>query len=310
MGLRGRAAALAAVLLVAGCGGPAKHAAAPPPSPYAYDRAAPLAVRDAGRANDPSYPVAIRDISYAVPGGRVVAYLTIPPGTHRVPAVVYLHGSGAGEGRGRFLLPAAWLAARRAVGMTITLPSATAAPAPSGLTPQQSLARTRRIFVADVVAVRRALDVLQSLPQVDGKRLGLVGWSLGARLGAVVAGVDHRLGAVVLMSGGSTPVSAFVAQAPASLRPLVRRQLSAVDPLRWISQAKPGTILLQDGRQDKVVPRPALLALARAAPTGTTLKWYPAGHGLDAQTYRDQLAFLARKLAIAGPPVPGAQTGP
>ena len=312
MGLRGRAAALAAVLLVAGCGGSGKHAAAlpPPPSPYAYDRAAPLGLRDAGRVNDRSYPVAVRDVSYAVPGGRVVAYLAVPPGTKRVPAVVYLHGSGAGEGRGRFLLPAAWLAGRRAVGMTITLPSATAAPAPAGLTPQQSLARTRRIFVADVVAVRRALDVLQSLPQVDGKRLGLVGWSLGARIGAVVAGVDHRLGAVVLMSGGSTPVSAFVAQAPASLRPLVRRQLSAVDPLRWITAAKPGSILLQDGRQDKIVPRGALLALAHAAPTGTTLKWYPVGHGLDAQAYVDQLAFLARKLPITGRPVPGAQIGP
>ena len=34
-------------------------------------------------------------------------------------------------------------------------------------------------------------------------------------------------------------------------------------------------------------------------------RWYPAGHELNAQVYRDQLAFLAKKLPIDGPQVPG-----
>jgi dienelactone hydrolase len=311
MGLRGRAAAVAlAALVAAGCGagsdskstGPAR-----PASPFRYDASAPLDYRNEGRVNSP-YPVAVDDVSYAVPGGRVEGYLALPPGKKRLPAVIYLHGSG--ENRERFLLPAVWAAGRRAVGLTITLPSSNAAAAPGGPTPAQSLARDRRIFAADVVAVRRAVDVLSKLPQVDPNRIGLVGWSLGARVAAVTAGAERRIHATVLMSGGSLPVSAYVARAPAVLRPQVRRSLSLIDPLRWVARARPGSVLLQDGRQDEIVPRAALVALAKAAPRGSVVRWYPAGHELDAQVYVDQLAFLARKLPIDGPPVKGARTGP
>jgi hypothetical protein len=68
--------------------------------------------------------------------------------------------------------------------------------------------------------------------------------------------------------------------------------------------------MLQDGRKDQVVPRTALLELAKASPKGSVLRWYPAGHELNAQAYRDQLAFLTKTLPISGPPVKGADTGP
>jgi dienelactone hydrolase len=296
MGLRGRAAALA-VFSVAAVG----H------GPYAYDTHAPLAYKDAGRING-KYPIAVHDVSYTANGKPVKAYLTLPPKSVRnVPAVLYLHG--AGEDRRRFLLPAAWLAGRRAVGMTITLPSSLAGKEPLGLTPQQRLDRSRRIFVADVIAVRRAVDLLQRLPQVDRSRIGLVGWSLGARVGAVAAGAEPRLRAVVLMSGGASPVSDFVKQAPPSFRKQVRAELTTIDPLRWIARSH-APILLQDGRKDTVVPRAALDGLARAAPAGTVLRWYPTDHALNAQAYKDQLAFLAKHLPIRGPNVRGADTGP
>jgi dienelactone hydrolase len=314
MGLRGRAAAVALVALtVVGCGSGGSSSptiatsAARSASPFAYRGAAPLDYRNAGRVNGP-YPIAVDDVSYAAPGGRVEGYLALPPGKGRVPAVIFLHGSG--ESRERFLLPAVWVGGRRAVGMTLTLPSSDAGPPSGGLTPAQSLARDRRIFAADVIAVRRAVDLLASLPQVDPKRIGLVGWSLGARVAAVTAGAEPRIHATVLMSGGSLPVSAYVAQAPVALRAQVRQSLTQIDPLRWIARARPGSVLLQDGRRDEIVPRAALLALAKAAPRGTTVRWYPAGHELNARAYIDQLAFLARKLPISGPSVRGARTGP
>ena len=318
MGLPGRAAAiaLAAAALgigAAGCGGSdeaaqtTRPAATTQPSPFAYDASRPLDFRDKGRVNSP-YPIAVDDVSYAAPSGRVPAYLARPSGGKKLPAVIYLHGSG--EGRGRFLLPAVWAAGRRAVGMTLILPSSSAGSPPAGMTPAQSLARDRRIFSSDVVAVRRAVDLLWSLPQVDPKRIGLVGWSLGARVAAVTAGAEPRLRAIVLMSGGSLPVSQYVAQAPPVLRPQVRRSLTQIDPLRWLARAHPGSVLLQDGSKDEVVPRAALVALQKAAPRGSVVRWYPAGHELNAQVYRDQLAFLARKLPIDGPRVPGARIGP
>jgi len=300
-----------AAVATAGCGGGGHGAQAPQTSttaasPFAYDASRSLGYRDAGRVNS-DYPVAVRDVSYTTPAGRVPAYLVAPLKGTNFPAVVFLHGSG--EDRRRFVLPAAWVAGRGAVGMTLTLPSSTAGAAPAGLTPTQRLARDRRIFAADVVAVRRAVDVLAGMKRVDRNRIGLVGWSLGARVAAVAAGVEPRLRSVVLMSGGSLPVSAYVAQAPAQLRPQVRASLTQIDPLRWIAKAR-GSILLQDGRADQIVPRPALLALAHAAPKGTVVRWYQAGHELNAQAYRDQLAFLARTLPITGPAVKGAETGP
>jgi fermentation-respiration switch protein FrsA (DUF1100 family) len=90
----------------------------------------------------------------------------------------------------------------------------------------------------------------------------------------------------------------------------VRRSLTQIDPLRWLARARPGSVMLQSGRKDEIVPRAALVAMQRAAPRGSVIRWYPAGHELNAQVYRDQLAFLARKLPIEGPAVKGARTGP
>jgi hypothetical protein len=126
----------------------------------------------------------------------------------------------------------------------------------------------------------------------------------------VLAGVEPRIRAFALMSGGATPVSAYVRQAPAALRPQVRRVLTEIDPLRWIAHGRPGRMLLQDGRLDRVVPRSALLALAHAAPRATTLRWYAAPHELNLAAYRDQLDWVSRKLRIRGPAIPGARTGP
>jgi dienelactone hydrolase len=313
MGLPRRAgsvvAAAAALLLAAGCGGSRSAPSSPPPqqTPFSYDASQPLAFRDAGRLNA-SYPIAVRDVSYAVPGGRINGYLAVPPSGRKLPAVLYLHGSGGG--RGELLVPAVWFAGRRAVGLTISSPSSVAGPQPRGLTPAQSLARDRRLTVADVIAARRAVDLLRSLPQVDPARIAVAGWSLGARTTAILAGVEPRIRAYVLMSGGASPVSTYVAEAPARLRPEVRRVLSAIDPLRWIARGRPGTILLQDGRKDAVVPRAALLTLAHAAPRGTELRWYPTPHDLSVAAYRYQLDWLSRHLGVRGPHVPGAKTGP
>ena len=299
------AAGAAIVALVAGCGNsePARRAA--PRSVFAYDASRPLRFEDHGRVNA-RYRIAVRDVSYATPSGRVRAYLVVPPLRGPLPGVVYVHGSGGD--RRQLLVPATWLAARGAVALVLTAPSAAARP--QAVSALAELRRQRRLAIADVVAVGRAFDVLRSLPSVDRSRIGFVGWSAGARTGAVVAGVDPRVRALVLMSAGASPVAAYVAQAPASLRPEVARTLHEIDPLRYIARARSKTLLLQDGRADEIVPRAALTAVARAAPAGTSIRWYDAGHALNARAYRDQLAWLARRLAIHGRPVAGVRTGP
>src|SRR4051812_19845123 len=153
----GRVAVSIAVLAVlAGCGGsgsPAPRVA----TPFA-DPSLPLGVLDGG-AVDAKGPLNVRNLSFVGPGGRIPGFLVLPPGRPRgLPAVLLLHGSGGD--RAQFLPLGEWIAARGAVALTITAPSSSAPPPPRGESPEAELRRQRRIAVADVVAARRAVDVL------------------------------------------------------------------------------------------------------------------------------------------------------
>jgi len=277
---------LAAVL--SGCGG----SAADGDDTFAYDAGASLGVETGAPLGEEGQD--IRPLSYESGDGRVDAYLVAPTDGEALPGVVYLHG--AGGDRSQMLPLAEQLAARGAVALTLSLPSVSATP-PNGLTPEQTLRWQRDTIVADVVAVRRALDVLSADERVDPERLGLVGWSFGGRMGALVAGVDDRLRATVLMSAGAAPVSEYVAAAPAELRDDVEEVLTPIDPLSRIADAK-GNILLQAGRMDSVVPADALRALADAAPDSAELRWYDAEHQLDEQARAEQVDWLATALGL------------
>jgi dienelactone hydrolase len=311
---RSSLACLILVSLPAGCGSQAKPKAlttAGPDTrgssqmPFGYDASAPLHYHDRGRTGRAG-PIEVHDVSFASGRERIEGYLVLPPSRRRRPAVVFVHGSGGD--RGELLEQARWLAARGVVTLTITEPSTSSPPAATAAGPLAVLRRIRDAQVRDVVAIRRAVDLLRSLPRVDPRRIGYLGWSAGAKAGALVAASEPRIKAFVLLSAGADPLAAFVAQAPPSLRPAVRSYLGSVDPIRFIAKARPGSVLLEDGRQDEIVPRAALLNIVRAAPKGTTVRWYDASHALGGTAYHDAFNWLTRKLPIDGPGVAGAAT--
>src|SRR4051794_12557816 len=170
----------AALLLLCGCGSKAGRA----PDPFSYDRNTELQVHDAGVAlSGPK--VAVHVVTFAG-ARRVNAFLLVPRGSGRHPAVLFLHGSGGN--REDLLLPAAELATRGAVTMTISQPNDATS------------------FRPLVVNARRALDLLARRPDVDRGELGLVGFSLGAQTAAILAGDEPRLKAVGILSGRGGPV--------------------------------------------------------------------------------------------------------
>jgi dienelactone hydrolase len=295
-----------AVLILAGCGG-GGGSDGDADGVYAYDRSQSLAMRDNGLVNR-DHPIQVRDVSFHGGKERVPAFLLTPPGKGPYPAVIYLHG--AGGDRFELLESAGWLAARRAVALTVE--SAYSPNRAIELGPGvEGLRKERDRTVQGIVELRRAVDLLQSLPQVDDDRIGFVGYSAGARSGAILAGVEPRIRAFVFMSGGEDSVEEFMTLVSEEQRDAVRPLLEDTDGLRFIAQASPAKLFFQAGRRDTVVPRDALETLIRAGSRPKKVSWYDAGHDLAVpKAQNDQLNWLTKVLEIKGPPVRGAVTGP
>jgi dienelactone hydrolase len=235
-----------AVLLLAACGGARRR------DPFAYDRAAPLAPSAARVLAHGSWAT-IRGFTFAgIGGSRVPAYLVVPRAPARFPGVLFLHGSGGT--RLDLILEAARLARRGVVAMTISYPND---------------AQTYRPLVVDA---RRALDLLAARHDVDARRLGVVGFSLGAQIAAIVAGDDARAKAVDVIGGRGNDVT-----------------------LHWIRRAK-AHLLFQAGLHDQVIPHAQLFALMSAAPDHPAIRWYDTGHDLTPQIDADLVAWMAHTL--------------
>ena len=287
---------LAAAGALTACGGGGdSHSSSSSGATFAYDASKPLdlktkrTIREAG--------VAIRDVSFKGASGETIpAYLVIPRGKGRHPAVIYAHGSG---GSRRDLLPsAAGLAEHGAVALALDMRY-------SAARSQQSLPQgidgvkvATDNEIESVVEVRRAVDLLQSLPYVDKHKIGYVGWSAGARTGAITAGVEHRIRSYDLLAGGALPVSNYVAQSPKDSRSEVEGLLGKTDPLHFVALAAPSSLLFQDGRHDEVVPRKALVGLEHSASKPKELRWYDSGHVPSQQAWTDSLRWLSQRLGL------------
>lgn len=149
-----------------------------------------------------------RELTYAVePGDRVPAYLLIPKDRKRkAPAVICLHRATslgkdepAGLGGDETLHYAHELAER---GFVCLVPDY-----PSFGDNDFDVANWQELYVSRAMKAVwnniRAVDLLESLPEVDRDRIGCIGHALGARSALLTAVFDQRIGAVVA-SGGVT----------------------------------------------------------------------------------------------------------
>jgi len=242
------AAAVVLAAALAGCGGGGRPSAFPDPSGPLDFTGHVVAHTSTNRLERVSFR--------GVGGKRVEGLLAVSrrPGLH--PAVVFLTGSG---GLMTDLASSAIdFANRGGVALTIQQPSA---------------ATTWTPFVENV---RRALDLLVARSDVDPKRLGIAGLSLGAETAAIVAGVDPRPRAIALMSC---------------------RGRGAVS--HYLQYARGDSFYVQNGDLDLVVPRPQLLLTIRAIRAlhePLRVKWYPDDHLLEPAAYTSQVDWLRHEL--------------
>ncbi len=154
----------------------------------------------------------------------------------------------------------------------------------------------------------RALDYLASRPEVDAKRIGTIGMSMGSTMAQWVAALDTRVRAVVdicclgeyqaLLDSGGVAGHGFYYFVPGILRHFTMAHINALIP--------PRAHLSLAGERDALTPRAGLDAINRhlraayraaGAPRAWRLERHPVGHQETPAMRAHALDWLDRHLA-------------
>jgi dienelactone hydrolase len=127
-----------------------------------------------------------------------------------------------------------------------------------------------------VLDCRRATAWLESRPEINPKRLGIVGTSLGSFLAALTAESEPKLGKVALLLGGGGFVDAYYDHPKAKpyvqmfekiggSKKVIKEVLAPVDPLTHADRLKGRDLLMIAARRDDIVPPQMAEALWQAS---------------------------------------------
>ena len=268
-------------------------------SQFAYDADAPLNLQKTVESTVNG--VEVSAILYSSAGGQTVSGLLFDPVTRSSlrPGIVLMHGM-PGNAR-QTMGQAQELASLGAVVIAIDAPFAR-----RGGSPILFTAQDRDEQVQLIKDLQRAVDVLRARPNVDDDRIAYVGISYGAAMGALFVGIEKRLKAAVLVVGDGGLVTHmtgaedldFMAGLSCETRVTWFKAMVPVEPVRFIANALPTRLLLQNGRLDDLVPEADAELLQAAAPAPKTVRWYVAGHGLNQQAVFDRLDWLHTEIGL------------
>jgi dienelactone hydrolase len=294
--------AFSAVTAFAGAG-----AATPPDPLFAYDGSAPFAYQDSlVRTFDKG--VTLHDVSFTSPrGGRVHAYLVVPPGRGKFPVVAF--GPWGLGNRTEFIPEAVLYAQLGALSIIVDWPWMRPVPDRRERGPLDKPEVDRAVFAQAVVDLRRALDLMVARLDADPTRVAYVGHSCGAQFGAILAALDQRVRAVVLMAGipdNAVLVESEDADIVAHRSRYTAEQIQTymkvnapLDAVNWVGKIPPRPVLMQFAEFERGMTRAAMGRYAAAAKDPKTVLWYPTGHELnDSQALLDRMAFVAKHLRL------------
>ena len=258
---------------------------------FEYDRGQPLDVEPTG--------VALRDVSFVGASGRRIEATVIGPSSPgRHPAVLFAHwyeGPAQNSNRTEFVPDALRLARDGVVSLLVDTPWST----PDWFMTRDP-SRDLAFSVGQVKDLRRALDLLAGLDEVDPSRVAYVGHDFGAMYGAIVAGVDRRVKGLVFMAGTRSFADWFLLGrklAPDAERS-VRDTLAPLDPLGYVGRVAPSPVLFQFAMKDPYVDKEAADSLLAAAGEPKAVKFYDCGHSMNVEALEDRIPWLLRVLGM------------
>jgi len=257
---------------------------------YEYDKTMPLNASEEIVEEREGYRI-IKVYFDSVNGKRVPALLSLPKSDRRSPCVVFLHGYGgskedilqiaglvAKEGYALIAIDAVYHGERKIPGKELYSPNIT-----------ESITG----IIQTVIDLRRAVDYLETRPEIDVERIGYVGGSMGGILGAIFIGVEPRIKAAALIVAGGN-MSLMIRESQHYTMPAIReyikregisyeelqRILDPIDPINFIKYFSPRPVVFHLGRHDVIVPAEAGRQLYEAAGEPKWVYWYDAGHNL------------------------------
>ncbi len=226
-------------------------------------------------------------------GGDVTADLFVPPGKGPFAGVLVMHGLPGTRQKIRDV--AAALASLGAVALAIDAPFARR----SG-PPLHWDERDRSEQIQLIRDLRRGIDLLVARDDVDDERLGYFGASYGAAMGGLLAGVERRLGTYALIVGDGGLVAHFTGpevrggpldQLAEPERRAWLELMGPIEPIHFVGQAAPASLLFVNGRNDRLVSPHDARAFQEAGSDPKTVRWYDAGHQLTGQAMKDTIRY-------------------
>ncbi|MCW3058241.1 MAG: hypothetical protein JWQ02_62 [Capsulimonas sp.] len=250
----------------------------------------PMGMQDGATVTRITYPSPV--VTPYAENNTVTAYLFLPAGAGPHPAMVVLHEWNPRSTRAGFGLAGA--AARANVAALVMVEPYSLnrrAHNPKGDDPailSGNLPEMVGALRQAVLDARRGLDYLSRRPDIDPKRLGVGGISLGGVLSGLVTKVDPRVQATVTLVGGADFARGFwVGLLTRKYRgrilrdgydyPAYLRAMTPFDAGHWPRPIDPSNALMIDGRYDLVILPQGARALSQAL-GDTKIVWLNSGH--------------------------------
>lgn len=173
---------------------------------------------------------------------------------------------------------------------------------------------------------RRAVDLLQSLPEVNREQIGITGISMGALQSAAVCGREPRIGSAFLMLGGGNlrriiesaretrVIRAMIGELPDDEQEQVWQAIERTDPLRAVEELKrlaaSDSLRMVCAAEDEVIPAECSRVLADAVGFGDRVVWLEGmGHYTAMASFpvivEDVAAFFGRGVPEGWQPAKG-----
>jgi dienelactone hydrolase len=139
-----------------------------------------------------------------------------------------------------------------------------------------------------VLDLRAATAWLETRPEVDKKRLGILGTSLGSFMATLTAEMEPKLTRVGVLLGGGGVVDAYydhpqgaairkAYEAIGGSKEKLAKAIAPADPLTCAANLKNRKVLMVCGKRDEVVPPKMAEALWKASGQ-QEIVWYDCGH--------------------------------